>query len=85
MQSSQNPVNRYGQPVAQHTHLLDKSPCMNHLQNAAPQAEQLSTSRTDPSVIELLFNQQQVLQRDKKLLFLSFLIADSIQELPFLS
>ena len=37
---------------------------MNHLnlQNATTLAEQLSTNRTDPSVVEL-FNQQQALQR----------------------
>ena len=38
---------------------------MNHfnLQNATTQAKEMSTSRKDPSVIELL-NQQQTLHRD---------------------
>ena len=57
-QSSQNPVSGYGQPVVQSTHLVNQSPYMNplNLQNATAQAEKSSTSRTDPSVVEL-FNQ----------------------------
>ena len=59
-QSLQNPVSGYGQPVVQSTYQVNQSPFMNHftLKNATPQAEQLSTTRTDPSVIDLLDQQQ---------------------------
>ena len=56
----------------QNTHLMNQSPYMIQLQNTASQARYLSTNRTDPSLIEL-FNQQQALQRDIKLIFLSSL------------
>ena len=42
---------------------------MNHLQNATASVEQLSISRSDPSIVEL-YNQQQALQM---LLYLSSL------------
>ena len=55
----------------QNTHLVNQSPYMNHLQNTGNQAEQLSTSRTDPCVTEL-FKQQQALQRDTNALISKF-------------
>ena len=56
----------YGKLVAQSEHLVNQNPYFTHhlgVQNSAIQAEQISTNRTDPSVVELL-NQQQELQRD---------------------
>ena len=44
---------------------------MAHFQNAATWTEQLSTSRTDSSLIKL-FSQQQVLQRDANALISKF-------------
>ena len=62
-QSLQNPAYEYGHPVVQSTHLMNHSPYMNQFQNTANQDGHLSTSKTDPSSIEL-FNQEQALQRD---------------------
>ena len=44
---------------------------MNDLQCVATWAEQLSTSRTDRSIIEL-FNQQQDLKRDRNVIISKF-------------
>ena len=51
--------------VVQSTQLVVQSPFMNHsyLQNPTIHAEQLLTSKTDRSVVEL-FKQQQALQTD---------------------
>ena len=69
-QNLQNPANIYEQPVAQSTHLENVSPYTTHLQNAANQVQQLSM-RTDPSIIEL-FNQQEDIQRDTNTLISKF-------------
>ena len=64
LQSSHNPMIRYRQSVAQSTHLVSQSPYLTNLsiQDSATWTEQSSVSRTDPSVVELL-NQQQAVQR----------------------
>ena len=57
VQSSHNPMSGCIQPVVQITHLGNQSPYLTYhvsLQNSATQAEQISTSRTDPSIVELL-------------------------------
>ena len=64
-------ANGYGQPVGQSTHLVNQSPYMNHMHNVLTQTEQLSTSRTDPSAMEI-FIQQQAIQRDANAIISKF-------------
>ena len=58
-------VSGYGHLIAQGMQLFNQSPFNSHfnLPNAKPQAQQLSTCRIDPSVIEPL-NEQQILKRN---------------------
>ena len=56
-------MSRNGQIIAQNIHLFNQSLCPANLQQSATWAEQISTSRTNPSVVELP-DQQQTLQRD---------------------
>ena len=58
-QNAKIPLSGYGQPTAQSTQLVNQSSFMNYfnLQNVMMQAEQLSKSKIDPSVITLLNEQ----------------------------
>ena len=74
VQTSHNPTSGSGLPVYQSAHLVNQTPYLtNHLgiEDLASWPEQFSTSRTHPSLVKLL-RQQQALQRDTTAVFLSF-------------